>query len=238
MDHFTPVDTLNTSNFMREVIQPDLSSALHFVMPVTGFELNGQPVTPAGFDQEYGLYITIDATHPAGGSGVGGVFSSLNLTLWADPTHDDGTPGVSQSNDPSFSNPNGTANDVVLAIGTMVSASVSQDPDGTKHADDVVRLTPTLDGTLLLHGSIKPGDLLEVKTDTPPANYFQSMPAADGTSIATITDGTAQMTLDPQGTIQVPNLTHDNLLLSEVPRFIRGRPGHHDRHGDDRPGSH
>jgi hypothetical protein len=45
------------------------------------------------------------------------------------------------------------------------------------------------------------------------------------------------MTLDPQGTIQVPNLTHGNLLLADVPRFIHGRPGHHDRHGDDRPGS-
>jgi hypothetical protein len=71
MDHFTAVDAMTTSNFMREVIQADLSSALHFIMPVTvtGFELNGRPVTPAGFDQEYGLYIAIDATHPAGGSG-------------------------------------------------------------------------------------------------------------------------------------------------------------------------
>ena len=48
MDHFTPVDTMNASNFLREVSQPDGSAVLHFLMPVTGFEDNGQPVTPPG----------------------------------------------------------------------------------------------------------------------------------------------------------------------------------------------
>ena len=64
MDHFTPVDTLNASNFLREVVQPDGSAVLHFLMPVTGFEYERQPVTPTGFDKEFGLYPTIDATHP------------------------------------------------------------------------------------------------------------------------------------------------------------------------------
>lgn len=229
MDPFTPVDTLNASNFLREVIQGDQSAALHFLMPVTGFELNGQPVTPPGFDSEYGLYITIDATHPAGNSGVGGIFSSLNLTLWADPGNNDGTPSVSPKNDPSFSN--GMTNDVVLATGTMVSASVSQDGDGTKHADDVVRLTPTLDGTLLLKGSIHPGSLLEVKTTTPSSDFFQSMPGTDETSIATVTDGTAQITLDPQGTIRLPDLSHTHLQLTDIPRFIHESSNRH--HGGD-----
>ena len=30
-----------------------------FLLPVTGFENDGQPVTPPGFDKEYGLYLTI-----------------------------------------------------------------------------------------------------------------------------------------------------------------------------------
>jgi hypothetical protein len=234
MDHFTPVDALDASNFLREVIQSDGSGVLNFLMPVTGFEANGQSVTPQGFDQKYGIYITINATHPAGNSGIGGVFSSLNLTLWADPKNDDGTASVSQSSGPSFSN--GMTNDIVLATGTMVSASVSQDPSGTRHADDVVSLTPTLEGTLLLGGSIKPGSLLEVNTTTPTGNFFQSMPAPDGTSIATVTDGTAVVTLDPQGTILVPNITPEQLQLADVPRFIHGDHGHHggDRRGHDR----
>lgn len=232
MDHFTSVDTMTTSNFLREVIQADGSSVLHFLMPVTGFELNGQPVTPQGFDKEYGLYITIDATHPAGNAGVGGSFSSLNLTLWADPKNNDGTASVSKTADPAFSN--GMTNDIVLATGTMVSASVSQDADGTKHADDVVSLTPTLDGTLLLDGSIKPGSLLEVNTTTPPSDFFQSTPAADGTSVATVTDGTAVVTLDPQGTILVPNITSDHLGLADVPRFLHGNHRHHGGDGRGR----
>jgi hypothetical protein len=152
------------------------------------------------------------------------------LNLWADPKNDAGTPSVSQTSDPSFSN--GMANDIVLATGTMVSASVSLDPTTmTRSADDVVTMTPTLEGTLLLGQSIQPGSLLEVNTNTPPANYFQSMPMADGTSIATVTDGTAVVTLDPQGTILVPNITHAHLQLADVPRFIHG--SHNGHHGDD-----
>ena len=72
MGHFTPVDAMNSSNFLREVVLSDWSSTLHFLMPVAGFGYNGQPVTPPGFDQEYGLYLTIDAAHPPG-TGLAGV---------------------------------------------------------------------------------------------------------------------------------------------------------------------
>jgi hypothetical protein len=229
MDHFTSTDTLNASNFLREVAQPDGSAVLHFLMPVTGFEYNAQPVTPAGFDKEYGLYLTIDATHPAGQTGAGGVFSSLNVTLWADPKNDAGTPSVSETSGPTFSN--GVANDIVLATGTMVSASVSLDPTTmTRSADDVVTMTPTLEGTVLLDASIKSGTLLEVKTTTPPAD-FETIPQPDGSTIFLVNDGTAQITLDPQGTILVPNITHAHLHLADFPRFIHGN--HDGHHGGD-----
>jgi hypothetical protein len=48
MEHFTPVDTMTTSNFLREVALPDGSATLHFLMPVTGFENHGQPLMPPG----------------------------------------------------------------------------------------------------------------------------------------------------------------------------------------------
>ena len=146
MDHFTSVDTINASNFVRAVIQPDGMGAIHFLMPVTDFEYNGQPVTPPGFDKEYGLYLTLDGTnigHPDGSVD----FTSLNVTLWADPGNDAGTPSVSETSDPAFTN--GTANDIVLATGTLVSGSMSLDPTtNTRHADLVEQLTPTLDGTV------------------------------------------------------------------------------------------
>jgi hypothetical protein len=82
MDHFTPVDTLDASNFLREVIESDGSGVLNFLMPVTGFEANGQSVTPQGFDQEYGLYITINATHPAGSRTEWRMTSSWQPARW------------------------------------------------------------------------------------------------------------------------------------------------------------
>ena len=55
MDFFTPADTLDTNNYLRAVITPSPTGGtmgtVDFLMPVTGFENNGQPVTPAGFDK-------------------------------------------------------------------------------------------------------------------------------------------------------------------------------------------
>jgi hypothetical protein len=236
MDHFTPVDTMDTSNFLRAVTtatSPTTSIGdLHFLMPVTGFENGGKSVTPEGFDKAYGLFLTIDGT--ALGTAPGGPansFASLNFTLWADPLNNDGTPSVSQTSDPAFSN--GMTNDIVLATGTMVSASMNLDPTTMlRTADFVDRMTPTLAGTVLLDGSIKPGDLLEVKAHTPP-DTFASYPQSDGSVINVVDGGTATITLDPQGTIRLPDLDHSHLQLADVPRFIHGSSNHHDGGRED-----
>jgi hypothetical protein len=233
MDHFTPVDTIDTTNFLRAVVTPDLLGTLRFLMPVTGFEYKGQPVTPSGFDQECGLYLEIDGTILANPNGSANTFTSLNMTLWADPNNNDGTPSVSQTSDPAFSN--GMTNDVVLAIGHMVSASMSLDPTTmVRSADFVDSMTPTLAGTVLLGGSIQPGAELEVKTTTPPETFTSITPPGGG-FINLVDGGTAQVTLDPQGTILVPNITHTHLQLADEPKFIHGRSdGHHG--GDGRGG--
>jgi hypothetical protein len=41
MDQFTPVDTMDASNYLRAAITPSGTGSvgnLHFLMPVTGFE--------------------------------------------------------------------------------------------------------------------------------------------------------------------------------------------------------
>jgi hypothetical protein len=223
MNLFTPVDTIDTSTFLRSAVQANSSFVEHFLMPVTGFANNGQPVIPKGFDSAYGLFLTIDATggvNPA--TGVANSFSSLNVTLWADPKNNDGIPSATETGGATFSN--GMTNDIVLATGTLVSASLSLDlTTMTRHADFVESLTPTLEGTVLSGGSIHPGSLLEEKLTTPPS-AFQAIPQPDGSTIDLVTGGTAQVTLDPQGTILIPNITPDNLLLSHAPRFIYGKP--------------
>jgi hypothetical protein len=222
MDHFTTADTIDTSVFLRAVNQPDSSTVENFLLPVTGFQENGQSVMPKGFGSSYDLYLTIQAT------GDAGVFTSLNVTLWADPKANDGTPSVSEGSDPAFSN--GTANDIVLATGTMVSASLSLDPTTlAHHADFVESLTPTLAGTVLLGGSIQPGTKLEEQL-TSPAAAFQSNPQPDGGTINTVgadgTGGTAVVTLDPQGTILLPDVPAHALHFGHSQKFLYGNGQH------------
>ena len=222
MSLFAPVDTFDTSTFLRGVVQPGGGETLeHILLPVTGLENNGQAVTPKGFGSLYGLFLTIDATAAAGS------FTSMNVTLWADPKNDARNPGVSEFSDPAFAN--GMANDIVLATGTMVSASLSLDPaTGIRHGDFVESLTPTLDGSVLLHGSIQPGTLLHEQLTTPPT-AFQSLPQPDGSTVNLVTDGAAQVTLDPEGAILVPNISPAILHLAHGPTFMHGSDGggHH-----------
>jgi hypothetical protein len=222
MSLFAPVGTLDTSTFLRAVVQPGGGETVeHLLLPVTGLEHNGQPVTPKGFGSLYGLFLTIDATAAAGS------FTSMNVTLWADPKNDARDPGVSVTSDPAFAN--GMAHDIVLATGTMVSASLTFDPaTGIRHGDFVESLTPTLAGSVLLHGSIQPGTLLREQLTTPPT-AFQSLPQPDGTTVNLVTDGAAQVTLDPEGTILVPNISPDFLHLAHGPMFMHGGDGggHH-----------
>jgi hypothetical protein len=60
---FAPVDTLDTSTYLHSVVYPNNSFALQWLMPVTGLQDNGQPITPPGFDNDYGLYLR--SMHPA-----------------------------------------------------------------------------------------------------------------------------------------------------------------------------
>ena len=170
MSFFTPTDTANANTYLS-VNQTDGSFVEHFLMPITGLENNGHSAVPGGFGKDYDLYLTVDA------AGTGTAFTSLNVTLWADPNSNDGTPRVSDTNDPSFSY--GTKGDIALATGTMVSALLRFDPaTGTRHADFVETLTPTLAGTILSGGSLKVGSLLEEQLTTP-STAFRSFPQTD-----------------------------------------------------------
>ena len=172
---FTPVDTLDTSSYLHSVVYQNNSFALEWLMPVTGLQDNGQPVTPPGFENDYGLYLKIDASGILGQTTptpIAAQFTSINVTLWADPTNNAGTASSTVENGASFSGP--TSNDIVLATGTMVSGMMSVDPNtGIRTATDVETLNPTLAGTVLLHGSIMPGDQITENFTTQP-NEFQA----------------------------------------------------------------
>jgi hypothetical protein len=211
---FTPADTLDTSSYLHSVVYPNNSFALRWLMPVTGLQDNGQPVTPPGFDKDYGLYLTVDASGILGQTTptpVAEQFTSINVTLWADPKNDAGTASSTVANGASFSGP--TSNDIVLATGTMVSGMMSVDPNtGVRTATDTETLTPTLEGTILLDGSIKPGGQITENFTTQP-DEFQALPQPDGTSVDLVNGGAATVTFSnadgSPATISIPT---DSLL--------------------------
>ena len=59
----------------------------------------------------------------------------------------------------------------------------------------VEQLTPTLDGTILLNGSIQQGDQLTENFVTQPSEFNLSAPQADGSTITTVNGGAATVTL-------------------------------------------
>jgi hypothetical protein len=211
---FAPVDTLDTSTYLHSVVYPNNSFALEWLMPVTGVQGNGQPITPPGFDNDYGLYLTIDASGILGQTTptpIASQFTSINVTLWADPKNDAGTASSTVGNGATFSGP--TSNDIVLATGTMVSGMMSVDPNtGIRTATDVETLNPTLEGTILLHGSIKPGEQITENFITQPGEFQVATPG-DGTTVDLVNGGAATVTFSNSdgspATISVPT---DSLL--------------------------
>jgi hypothetical protein len=228
---FAPVDTLDTSTYLHSAVYSNNSFALEWLMPVTGLQNNGQPVTPPGFDKDYGLYLTIDASGILGQTTptpIATQFTSINVTLWADPKNDAGTASSTVENGAAFSGP--TSNDIVLATGTMVSGMMSVDPTtGVRTATDVETLTPTLQGTLLLDGSIKPGEQITENFTTQP-DEFQVVTQANGNSVDLVNGGTAAVTFSnadgSPATISIPT---DSLQMPGL-KFLHQLSEHHGDH--------
>jgi hypothetical protein len=211
---FTPADTLDTSTYLHSVVYPNNSFALEWLMPVTGLQANGQPITPPGFDNNYGLYLTVDASGFLGQTTptpVAEQFTSINVTLWADPKNDAGTASSTVANGASFSGP--TSNDIVLATGTMVSGMMSVDPNtGIRTATDVETLIPTLAGTILLDGSITPGQQITENFTTQPGEFQVATPG-DGTTVDLVNGGAATVTFsNPDGSPATISVPTDSLL--------------------------
>ena len=77
-------DTIIQEEFLRGVGQPDGSFVASRILVITGFSLNGNPVTPAGFGSSYGLYFDIVDTG-VDHLPVSITFASSDFILKADP---------------------------------------------------------------------------------------------------------------------------------------------------------
>lgn len=218
---FTPVDTLDGSNFLRAVHSTDGSLTVeNFLMPMKSFQQNGQPATVNGYGNAYSLYLKVEATL------VGTTFETLTSQLWLDPRNNDGSPTVSDKSDPTFTN--GVHGDILLATGTMESATLGTAPNGIRTADFVETMTPTPAGQLFLGGSMRDGSLLEenLTTDTTNPSVFGTFAEPNGTSVNTVTGGQSEITLkapdDALGTILLPSVPSGMLHLTHGLKFMHG----------------
>jgi hypothetical protein len=144
-------DNISLTNYLHSVNTNDFATLRQnfveqFIQPITGFTLHGSPVSAPGLNSSYGLYFTLNATGhfpiDASGATTGpATFDSLSMTLMADVNHDDGMVGATLTG-VGFSNAAGVANDVVLATGSLLSAALSRDAQGVRHAHFVETFVP------------------------------------------------------------------------------------------------
>jgi hypothetical protein len=178
-------DTIIQEEFLRAVGQPDGSFVASRILVITGFSLNGgSPFKPTGFDSSsgYGLYFDIVDTG-VNHLPVSITFASSDFILKADPGYQNGpasaTPaGIGFAN----SGPTGTADDITLATGSLVTAAGFTAPAIQTFTPAGAGLggffvSPALDGSVFLESATTTRGALVVTSQD------------DGTTIGNINGG-------------------------------------------------
>jgi hypothetical protein len=174
----------------------------HFIQTIDGFTLGGAPVNAPGLNSSYGLYLElIGSGQPIAGAFT---FTFLDVALKADVGYDNGTPSSTLAG-LAFSNPAGTANDVTLATGSLISASLMFNPaTGVRNA----HFTETFVSAPGQEGFINSqSGKIDIFLTTLPSN-FVALPQPDGTTVQLVNGATGIATL------QVPEPGTFLLLLT------------------------
>ena len=215
-------DTIFLTSFLRDVGQPDGTGAAHYFSVVTGFGLRGSSVSPAGFGSQYGLYFDITDTHTSGPPPEILRFSSIDISLRADPGNRNG-PALATVGGVDFANtgPTGQADDVTLATGSMVTSFSNLDvTTGVLTAGEVETFRPSAGQTGFFSSPLLDGStFLDILASNPA--MFVSTPQPDGTTITTFNGftGTAQFVVPEPGSIGLLGAG----LLGLVPLLRRAR---------------
>ena len=203
-------DGISVTNFIRTTNVNNLATLKQTfsgtqIEAVKGFTLDGASVSTPGLNSTYGLYFKISpvGTFPINGSGmtVGpATYSSLDIQLVADVGHDDGSV-VNNAAGIGFSNVAGTSNDVVLATGSLVSASLGLNPiTGARSAKYETTFQPVASEAAFFAGPTFPVSL-DIALTTP-ASAFQVI-SVDALTVLNVVGangtagGTAQFVPEP-----------------------------------------
>jgi hypothetical protein len=162
-DKSVTVDQMDITSYLHSDVAADGSFTETMILQVKGFEHDGSPVSVPGFGTNFGMYFLIDGT----GQTTNGMtsFSTMHIALMVDRGNNDGAPGSTEFGGTSFAN--GTRGDYALATGTLSSATLQVDPDGTRHPNFVETVAPTRAGEEVFGGSLNMSDLLREVLTTP-----------------------------------------------------------------------
>jgi hypothetical protein len=206
-------DQFDTTTYLHSDVAADTSFSERLILQVNGFELNGAPVELPGFGTNYGMYFVIDATGHVPANGVAS-YDTMHIALMVDPGNNDGT---LSSTEQGVGFVNGTGGDFALASGTLESAGIQVDPDGTRHPDFVQKIEPTEAGEKIFGASLDPSSLLQELLTTPGGPQIfdegggKTVDVVNGAG-ATGLPATGVVALDPQAplSVRLGLLNHDS----------------------------
>ena len=165
-----------------------------FLERIQGFTLGGAAVSAPGLNGtpgaagSYGLYLTLQANF----ENIAGVntFHSLDVSLIADPGNNNGT-ASSTASGLAFSNTGatGAADDVTLATGSLVSASLALIA-GTRNAHFLETFHAVASESGFFVTPPTAFNLIEEFLTTP-ASAFSTAPGPNGSTIQMVNGGTA-----------------------------------------------
>jgi len=203
--HDTPVtfDQIDATAFLYADNHADGTFVERFVWQVNGLENGGVAVDLPGLGSRFGMYFIADAT----GHAVAGrpVFDTLNVALMVDPGNNDGAASATLG---GLTFANGTPGDYALARGSLVSAALSRDADGTRHANFVESFTLTAAGKDAFGTSLHNGDMLRELLTTPVPTLTVIPNQNDSGNTTLVNGGLAAIQLSTPGPI---SLALDNL---------------------------
>lgn len=194
-DRSVTFDQFDLKNYLHADIKADGSASEQFIFQVTGLELHGAHVGLPGLGSKFGMYFIVDASLVPS-SGGPPTFTKLDIRLMADPGNNNGALSATTA---GIGFANGTADDVTLATGSLVSAQLSINAiplPNTRHANFVEQIAPTEEGREVFGNSLAVGDqlreLLTTLGSDPPHHII---PLAGGASTVLVNGGigTAQL---------------------------------------------
>jgi len=190
------------THYLHSVVQPTGSFQEELLFDVDSFQLANQTVaTPGlnstpGLSDSYDLYFVINAT---GQVAPGATFDTLSISLIGDPGNNNGAVTATATGI-SFANtgPTGVADDILLGTGTLVSASMTFDPNtGVRTAQFVESFEPAPgQAQFFVSPTVFPIRLEQLLTTPPSA--FSAVPGLQGTTIVTVNGGTSVTNFAPE----------------------------------------